>query len=143
MSHSVLSPYCLIAGGAVFGILGFLHALYTFLDIERPRRLVPDDPNVRAAMSATGVRLARGGTTMWRAWVGFNFSHSLGAVLFAVLCIGLGAMLPTVAVPKVVLVGPVAVGLAYLWLAIRYWFSIPRTGIAIGTALFAVAWLVY
>lgn len=65
-------------GGSLFAILGLVHAVYTLADISRPRRLVPDDPAVIAAMSSSGVRLARGGTTMWRAWVGFNFSHSLG-----------------------------------------------------------------
>ena len=77
-----MTPILLIIGGSLFALLGLLHALYTFADISRPRRLVPDNPAVIEAMSSSGVRLARGGTTMWRAWVGFNFSHSLGAILF-------------------------------------------------------------
>ena len=57
----------LIVGGSIFGILGLLHAAYTLADIYRPRRLVPDDPALIDAMASTGVRLARGGTTMWKA----------------------------------------------------------------------------
>ena len=71
--------FLLELGGGIFLLLGILHALYTFLDIREPRRLVPQEPSVALAMVESPVRLARGGTTMWRAWVGFNFSHSLGA----------------------------------------------------------------
>jgi len=34
----------LILGGAVFGLLGGLHAIYTLLDLRQPRRLVPVVP---------------------------------------------------------------------------------------------------
>jgi hypothetical protein len=67
----------LILVGAVFGVLGGLHAVYTLLDLSRPRRLVPVDPSVAQAMSNSAVRLSGGGTDMWRAWIGFNFNHSL------------------------------------------------------------------
>lgn len=36
----------LIFGGAVFLALGSLHAIYTLLDLRKPRRLVPVDPSV-------------------------------------------------------------------------------------------------
>lgn len=130
-------------GGGIFVLLGFLHALYTFLDIRHPRRIVPDDPSVAAAMAASKVRLARGGTDMWRAWVGFNFSHSLGAILFGALCIVVGAALPLHSVPSWVLLVLVGVGGLYLLLSVLYWFRIPIAGIAIATACFALAWFLY
>jgi len=80
----------LYTGGGIFVVLGLLHAIYTFADIRRPRRLVPDDPAVSAAMHRSHLRLARGRTTMWQAWVGFNFSHSLGVVLFGALSVAAG-----------------------------------------------------
>jgi len=132
-----------ILGGSLFGILGLIHAVYTFADISRPRRLAPDDPAVIEAMSATGVRLAKGGTTMWRAWLGFNLSHSLGALMFSFVCIATGLSLSVVAWPKAALLAPVAIGLIYLWLAIRFWFRVPAIGIAIGTLCLAVGWLLY
>lgn len=133
----------LIVGGSLFGILGLLHAFYTFTDISSPRRLVPDDPAVMDAMSASNVRLAQGGTTMWHAWVGFNFSHSLGALMFSFACIVLGLSLQTLALPKSALLLPVAIGATYLWLAIRYWFYIPALGSAIGTACLTIGWMMY
>jgi hypothetical protein len=138
-----MTPTLLILGGSLFALLGLLHALYTFADISRPRRLVPNDPAVMQAMSSSGVRLARGGTTMWRAWVGFNFSHSLGAILFGSACILVARSLRLLALPKPALLVPVAIAALYLVLAIRYWFRIPALGIAAATLCFLAAWLLY
>jgi hypothetical protein len=136
---SMMSTILTLTGGAIFGLLGLLHALYTFLDLRQPRRLVPDNPDVIRAMAASGVRLSRGGTDMWRAWVGFNFSHSLGLLLFSGLAIVTGlnatpsrALLPVLA----------TVGALYVVLAARYWFRIPVIGTAAGTACLMASWLV-
>jgi hypothetical protein len=132
-----------ISGGSLFVILGLVHAVYTLADISRPRRLVPDDPAVMAAMSSSGLRLARGRTTMWRAWVGFNFSHSLGIAIFGVACIVVGLSLQSLALPKAALLVPVAIGVVYFLLAIRYWFRAPVIGVAAGTLCFVIGWLLY
>src|SRR5262244_1655579 len=113
----------LILGGAVFGVLGALHAIYTLLDLRNPRRLVPVDPSLAHAMANSGLRLSRGGTNMWRAWVGFNFSHSLGLLLFATLAVWAGfqsSRLPVAAMPALTLIG-----LTYLVLCLLYWFRAP------------------
>ncbi len=129
----------LILGGTIFGVFGALHAIYTLLDLRNPRRLVPVDPSVAHAMASSAVRLSRGGTDMWRAWIGFNFSHSLGLLLLAAVAVWAGSRintLPAVIVPVVTLVGFI-----YLVLALLYWFRIPVIGAAIGTACFAAAWI--
>jgi hypothetical protein len=129
----------LILGGAVFGVLGGLHAIYTLLDLRNPRRLVPADPSVAQAMANSAVRMSRGGTDMWRAWVGFNFTHSLGVLLFAALAVWAGSRsnrLPVGILPALTLIGCV-----YLVIALRYFYRSPAIGIAIGTACFAAAWV--
>jgi len=134
-----MTAILLILGGAVFGVLGGLHAVYTLLDLRNPRRLVPVDPSVADAMANSALRLSRGGTDMWRAWIGFNFSHSLGLLLLAGLAVWAGARINTLPVgimPVLTLIGCV-----YLVLALRYWFRIPAIGAAIGTACFAAAWI--
>jgi hypothetical protein len=138
-----IASFLLELGGGIFVLLGSLHALYTFLDIRRPRRLVPKEPSVALAMAETPVRLARGGTTMWRAWVGFNFSHSLGAVLFGMLCVGTGLVLGTSMLSAWILFVLVLVALIYLGLSVLYWFRIPTTGIALATVCLVIAWLTY
>jgi len=130
-------------GGGIFLLLGILHALYTFLDIREPRRLVPQEPSVALAMAESSLRLARGGTNMWRAWVGFNFSHSLGAILFGMLCIGAGLVLGTLVLPAWILFVLVLIALLYVGLSVLYWFRIPTMGIALATVCLVIAWLTY
>lgn len=138
-----VARFLLDFGGAILVLMGSLHALYTFLDIRRPRRLVPQDQAVAVAMTASPLRLSRGGTSMWRAWVGFNFSHSVGVILFGALCIGAGALLGAVILPAWFLLVLVAISFIYLGLSILYWFRIPTAGIAAASLCLLVAWLVY
>ena len=142
MSPKTPSPIIailLILGGGVFGVLGTLHVIYTLLDLRNPRRLVPADPSVAQAMANSAVRLSGGGMDMWRAWIGFNFTHSIGVLLFAALAIWAGARinrLPGGIMPALTLIGCV-----YLVVAVRYFYRSPAIGIAIGTGCFAAAWV--
>jgi len=129
----------LILGGTVFGVLGGLHAIYTLLDLRKPRRLVPVDPAVAHAMANSAVRLSGGAMDMWRAWIGFNFTHSLGVLLLAALAIWAGARinrLPVGIIPALTLIGCI-----YLVVAMRYFYRSPAIGVAIGTGCFAAAWI--
>ena len=132
----------LILGGTVFGVLGALHAVYTLLDLGNPRRLAPADPSVAHAMANSALRLSGGRTDMWRAWIGFNFSHSLGVLLVAGLALWAGfriKMLPVgIIMPALTLIG-----CAYEVLAPLYWFRIPAIGVAVGTGCFAAAWVLW
>ena len=38
---------------------------------------------------------------------------------------------------------PVAIGVTYFLLAIRYWFRAPAIGVAAGTLCFVIGWLLY
>ena len=142
MSPKTLSPIItilVIFGGAVFGVLGALHAIYTLLDLRKPRRLVPADPSVAQAMANTTVRMTRGRTDMWQAWIGFNLSHSLGLLLFAALAIWAGFRINTL--PAGIMPALTLIGCVYVVLAVRYTFRVPAIGVAIGTACFAAAWI--
>ncbi len=133
--------FFLDVGGGVFILLGLLHALYTCLDIRRPRRLVPQDPAVARAMADSNLRLSGTGTTMWRAWVGFNLSHSLGAFLFVAVCLGASFVLGTNLVPAWVLFVFAIIAFVYLAIGLRYWFRIPVVGIALAGLCLLIAWL--
>jgi hypothetical protein len=137
------SGLLLIAGGGIIALMSLLHAVYTYADIARPRYLVPSEPALREAMMRGGLRLSRDATTMWKAWVGFNFSHSLGVAMLGAACLFLGLDLQALAPPRAVLLLPPALGLLYFWLALRYWFSAPAIGVGIATLCLASAWLLY
>ena len=126
----------LFLGGGIFIVLGGLHLAYTLLDLKKPRRLVPAEASVAQAMANSAVRLSRGRSNMWRAWVGFNFSHSLGLVLFGGLTVFTGAQANPL--PLVIALF-VLIGCVYLILAILYWFRSPAICLAVGTACFVAA----
>jgi hypothetical protein len=134
----VINALAYLAGG-IFVLLAGLHGVYTYLDARKPRRIVPDDPAVIAAMTVSKVRLSRGGTDMWSAWLGFNFSHSIGGLLFGAICILIGVHWP--AVPSWALPACAGVAAIYLWVGLNFWFRVPNTGIAIATACLLIAWI--
>ena len=79
--------------------------------------------------------------SLWQAWVGFNFSHSLGAVLFGAAVVVVGRSEASFqSQAHVFLPFAVVVASTYLAIGIRYWFVKPITGIAISTACFVMAW---
>jgi hypothetical protein len=83
-------------------------------------------------------------TTMWRAWIGFNASHSMGAILFGLVYGFLANAYPELLFnsPFLLIVGLAMLGgLAVLGKV--YWFRVPFAGIVvslIGYLLSVVAW---
>jgi hypothetical protein len=129
-----LAALLFTSSATVVGLLGSIHLLYTFYG----SKLHPRDAATTAAMQASHPVLTRE-TTVWRAVKGFNASHSLGAILFG-LVFGYLATQHLVLLQQSAFLLALGMGslLAYLALARRYWFSIPRRGIALACALFAV-----
>ena len=121
------------AAATVIGLLGSVHMLYTFYG----NKLHPRDAATAQAMATSHPVLTRE-TTMWRATKGFNASHSLGAILFALVYGYLSVWYLPFLQQSWFLQGlGMATLLAYLALAWRYWFSIPLRGIALTCAVFA------
>jgi hypothetical protein len=78
-------------------------------------------------------------TTMWKAWVGFNASHSLGALLFGAVYGYLAFAEPVLLFHSWFLLALGAALLAsYLWLSAKYWFSVPFTAIAVASVSYSV-----
>jgi hypothetical protein len=128
-----------IAGTIPFIVLGLVHWLYTFMDMTSPRKLAPRDDAVRLAMEATTPKLTAR-TTMWKAWMGFNHSHSLGAIVFGLVFLILALQNFTeLAANMPLMIIAVVVPLIYLWFGIRFWFRTPIIGIAIGAGCFSAA----
>src|SRR5712675_713092 len=60
--------------------LGAVHLVYTFWG----PMLTPRDPALQISMSQIAPVITKE-TTMWRCWVGFNASHSMGLILFGLV----------------------------------------------------------
>ena len=123
------------ASAFILLFLGSVHLLYTFFGTK----LHPRDDAVRSAMENNSPVLTRQ-TTMWRAWIGFNASHSFGAMLFGLVYGYLALFQPDVLFGSIFLT---AVAVAFLtgllFLAKTYWFSIPYRGVLLSSALFLAA----
>ena len=84
-----LSRYFFLAGAVPFIVLGLAHARATPFGVNERKGLSPSDPTLAAAMAKSHPLLTRR-TDIWRAWVSFNLTHSLGAVLFGAFVLLLG-----------------------------------------------------
>ena len=130
-----LSSVLMIAGAGIFGLLGTVHLLYTFFT----NKFDAYDDSVTEAMKSTSPVLTRE-TTIWKAWIGFNASHSLGAMLVAAIYIPLALQhMEVIAGSLWFSLLPMVIGFSYLALAWRYWFKIPFVGVLISTICFSVA----
>ena len=74
---------------------------------------------------------------MWRAWIGFNASHSLGAMLFGLVYGYLAVFHLELLLQSrfLLLLGALFLG-SFVVLAKHYWFVIPLAGLIASTLLF-------
>jgi hypothetical protein len=112
--------------------LGSLHLVFTFFG----PKLRPRDSELEARMKVVHPGITRQ-TTMWKAWVGFNASHSLGGMLFGLLYGYLALAQPAVLFGSMFLgmVGG-AFLLGFVALGKAYWFSTPFRGLVLASVLY-------
>ncbi len=132
---TTFAPWLIFASTLIIFLLGAAHLVLTF----RGQLLHPHDAELEAQMRVISPNLTRE-TTMWRAWIGFNASHSFGALLFS-LIYGYFALTQAaflIQSPFLLTVGLVLL-LGYALLAKLYWFSVPLRGIVLATVFYVVA----
>ena len=128
----MIAKSLMAASAGILLVLGVIHLIYTFSGPQ----LTPRDPALQIAMSQISPVLTRE-TTMWKAWVGFNVSHSMGAILFG-LIYGYLALIHSEILfksPFLLLVGLAMVG-GLLVLGKVYWFSVPFWSICVSFACY-------
>ena len=76
----MLAQSLIVTSALIILLLGLAHLYYTFVG----SKLRPRDAAVETAMAQSHPGITTQ-TTLWRAWVGFNASHSLGAMLFGLI----------------------------------------------------------
>jgi len=70
----------MVLSASILLTLGTMHLAYTFWGTS----LAPRDPALQVSMSRISPVLTKE-TTMWRCWMGFNASHSMGLILFGLI----------------------------------------------------------
>jgi len=125
----------MVLSASIVLTLGVVHLAYTFWGTK----LTPRDPALEISMSQSSPVITKE-TTMWRCWVGFNVSHSMGLILFGVvfgfLALAHGELLfrsPFLLVFGLAMLGGLVV------LCKVYFFRAPLTGISIALGCYVAS----
>lgn len=121
----MILKYIWLFGASFFLILGTIHLLYTFYS----NKFSSKNKKVIEEMKSSRLILTKE-TTIWKAWIGFNASHSSGAMFIGIINIYLALFYFNTVVnnPFFYLINIITT-FFYLWLAKKYWFKIPFLGI--------------
>jgi len=127
----------ILIASSIFLMLGTIHLVYTFFT----NKFLARDVEANKKMNATSPILTKE-TTVWKAWIGFNASHSVGTMFIGLINIILVCQYFEVYQNSFnILWLDICTGIFYLFLAKRYWFKIPLIGILMATSCFIVALL--
>lgn len=134
---NTIAPSLVAASAAIMLMLGLIHLVYTFSG----SKLSPRDAELQKRMQEISPVITRQ-TTMWKAWIGFNASHSCGLILFGAvygdLALAHGDLLfRSVFLPALGLI----LLLGYVFLARRYFFRIPLRGVILAALLYVLAFV--
>ncbi len=131
----MLSKILWLTGSAIFFILGVIHFYYTFFTTK----FDPRNKNVAHEMENSPMRLTDE-TTMWKAWTGFNASHSASAIFIGLVNIFLAIKYFYVIEDSFLFSFlTIVTSVFYMWLAKKYWFSIPFYGLLVATMCFVAS----
>ena len=125
----------MVLSASIIFTLGVVHLVYTFWGSE----LTPRDPALQISMSQTSPVITKE-TTMWRCWIGFNATHSMGLILFGLvfgfLAVAHGQLL--FRSPFLLAVGLAMLG-GYIVLCKVSFFSAPLRGVSISLACYVAS----
>ena len=122
----------MVLSASIIFTLGVVHLVYTFWG----PKLTPRDPALQISMSQISPVITKE-TTMWRCWVGFNASHSMGLILFGLvfgyLALADGQLL--FQSPFLLIVGLAMLG-GIVVLCKLYFFSAPFAAMSVSLACY-------
>lgn len=128
----MIARLLMASSAAILLTLGSIHLAYTVWGDS----FAPRDPALLASMSRISPVLTSE-TTMWRCWVGFNITHSMGLILFSLIYGYLALARDQILFrsPFLLIVGLVM--LAGLTVVCRlYFFRAPLVGVGVSLLLY-------
>ncbi|MCB0279926.1 MAG: hypothetical protein KDD94_10505 [Calditrichaeota bacterium] len=121
----------------IISVLGAAHLYLTFFT----DRFHSSQETVEAMMKSVPKLTKQ--TTVWKAWVGFNASHSIGAIFFGFVNIYLLINYPQILREAIgIHLMNIFFFLSFIILAKFYWFKTPLNGLKISFTAYIVALLV-
>ncbi|HEX3280704.1 MAG TPA: hypothetical protein VHR36_05690 [Pyrinomonadaceae bacterium] len=123
----MIARVLMVISAGIILALGVLHLAYTFWGTK----FTPRDQGLQVSMMKVSPVITRE-TTMWRAWVGFNASHSMALVLFGLIYCFLAITNSQLLFrsPFLLIVGLAMLG-GLLVLCKLFWFRVPFIGVGI------------
>lgn len=135
---NAIAPLLVAASAAILLLLGLLHLLFTF----HGPKLLPRDPALQSRMREVSPVITRQ-TTMWKAWVGFNASHSVALILFGAVYGYLALAQSDLLFRSIFLLAlGLLVLLGYVFLARAYFFRTPLRSVIVATGLYVIGLVV-
>jgi len=123
----MIEKYLWELGSLIIFILGILHLLYTFFS----NKFSSKNKELISQMKVSYPILTKE-TTMWKGWIGFNASHSSGAMFIGIINFYLALeYFPVFQSDHFFFVFNITTIAFYVFLAKKYWFRIPFIGILI------------
>ena len=133
----MISRILIGACAAVILFLGNVHLAYTFFT----HKFSPSQGQLETTMKQVAPRIS-GEMTMWKAWIGFNVSHSMGLMLFGLIYGYLTVYQWEVLRRSYFLSGlGLLVLVGYVVLARVFWFKDPLIGVSTATLLYVAGFI--
>ena len=128
-----------VIGAMPLILLGGMHLYFTVKDNRHPRFIVPCSTKLIRDMQAEPLRLTSE-TDMWRAWIGFNISHSIAVLLVGVGTLYLGWVHPQLVASDILMLWASPV-LAWVFVILSrcFWFSKPFQGALVSAVMLTAA----
>ena len=133
----MIAKYLWEFGSLIIAGLGSIHLFYTFFSNKfssKNERLISEMKTSHPILTKE--------TTMWRAWIGFNASHSSGALFIGIINFYLAfEYFPTFQSDHFFFLFNILTIGFYVYLAKKYWFKIPLIGISITMLCYVLAYI--
>ncbi len=132
----LIAKYLWINGAIIFIVLGSIHLFYTFFT----NKFYSRNTHVNAEMKSSHPILTQS-TTIWKAWIGFNASHSIGVLFFGIINLYLSINhSDSLQADHFLLILNILVAGFYVWLGKKYWFDVPFTGALITLVCYVLSY---
>jgi len=134
----IIAKYLWAIGSIIITVLAGLHLYYTFFTDKFSSRNEKLIEEMKSSYPILTKEL-----TMWKAWVGFNASHSSGGIFIGILNLYFAIQYFTVLqndnffyIFNILTIG------FYVWVAKKYWFKTPFMGLLMTLTCFIISYII-
>ena len=133
----MIAKYLWETGSVIIATMGLLHLRATFFS----HKLFPRNEKLIEEMKTSSLVLTKR-STMWKAWIGFNATHSSGAIFIGVVNFYMAAAYFDILQADYFLSSFTVFTIGfYSWVARKYWFKPVLAGIVIAWVSFFVSYV--